>query len=118
MNNRLKEIRQQEGVSQSAFATLFGLKQQTYQKYESGIASIPDDLKAQLAERYGINLHWLITGEGPMHVGETEGEAGHARARMDDIERDALKDSVVVAMTGLMFSGFKHRGVVREEFSV
>ena len=104
MNNRLKEIRQQEGVSQSAFATLFGLKQQTYQKYESGIASIPDDLKAQLAERYGINLHWLITGEGPMHVGETEGDSGHARARMDDIERDALKDSVVVAMTGLRLS--------------
>ena len=105
INDRLKEIRQQNGVSQSAFATLFGLKQQTYQKYESGIASIPDDLKLQLAERYGINLHWLITGEGAMHVG-AEGDS-LARVREKNTikeESDALKDSVVVEMTSLRLS--------------
>ena len=101
---RLKEVRESTKMSQKTFGASLGLSQGTYQKYESGMASFPDDLKAQLAERYGINLHWLITGEGPMHMGEAEGEAGHARARMDDIERDALKDSVVVAMTGLRLS--------------
>ena len=101
---RLKEVRESTKMSQKTFGASLGLSQGTYQKYESGMASFPDDLKAQLAERYGINLHWLITGEGPMHVGETEGDSGHARARMDDIERDALKDSVVVAMTGLRLS--------------
>ena len=100
---RLKEVREGQGLSQQKFASLFGLPQTTYAKYEKG-GGVPDDLKAQLAERYGINLHWLITGEGPMHVGETEGDSGHARARIDDIERDALKDSVVVAMTGLRLS--------------
>ena len=101
---RLKEVRESTKMSQKTFGASLGLSQGTYQKYESGMASFPDDLKAQLAERYGINLHWLITGDGPMHVGETEGDSGHARARMDDIERDVLKDSVVVAMTGLRLS--------------
>ena len=106
IQERLKEIRQQKGVSQSTFATKFGLKQQTYQKYESGIAAVPDDLKSQLADKYGINLHWLITGIGPMHIGgeQVEEESSRAHARDVNIKKSGLKDSVEVPMTSLRLS--------------
>ena len=57
-----------------AFANRIGVKQQTYSNYESGRADIPDDLKRKLAEM-GINIHWLVTGEGPMTL---DGEAAPA----------------------------------------
>lgn len=100
---RLKEVRESTRLSQKAFGASIGLSQGTYQKYESGMASFPDDLKAQLAEQYGINLHWLITGDGPMHVGDVA--PSHARTQdNENKDSDALKDSVVVAMTGLRLS--------------
>lgn len=102
---KLKEVRESTKMSQKTFGASLGLSQGTYQKYESGMASFPDDLKLQLAERYGINLHWLITGEGAMHVGK-EGDS-LARVRENNTikeESDALKDSVVVEMTSLRLS--------------
>lgn len=101
---RLKEVREEQGMSQQKFAAIFGMPQTTYAKYEKG-GGVPDDLKAQLADKYGINLHWLITGQGSMHMGDGSGESAltHARAD-DDIKEDVLKDSVVVAMTSLRVS--------------
>lgn len=107
INERLKEVRQQKGVSQSSFAALFGLKQQTYQKYESGIASIPDELKQQLSQRFNVNLHWLITGHGEMYVGgNAEESACSGNSNDGAVSRQpmALKDSVEVPMLDLKLS--------------
>lgn len=106
INERLKQIRQQIGVSQIAFAGMFGLKQQTYQKYESGIVSMPQDLLEQLADKMNINLHWLITGNGSMHIGGEQGEEAPLRAHTRDIDirKNILKDSVEVLMTSLKAS--------------
>jgi SOS-response transcriptional repressor LexA len=65
MGGRIREIRQIYGESQRSFAKRLGIVQQTYANYESGRADIPDDLKRKLATM-GINLHWLITGDGEM----------------------------------------------------
>ncbi|MGD1832520.1 MAG: LexA family transcriptional regulator [Sphaerochaetaceae bacterium] len=73
-SERLKKIRQYKGMSQRAFGELLGIPQTTYANYESGKAIMPDELKKTLA-KMGINLHWLITGEGPMTL---DGEAAPA----------------------------------------
>lgn len=73
MNTRLTAIRQKFGESQKAFAMRFGLAQQTYANYESGKADVPDKIKRLLAEM-GVNLHWLITGQGPMYLDGTVAE--------------------------------------------
>lgn len=64
---RLKELRNTCGLSQQAFAEKLGLMQPTYSKYEIGKAAIPDELKQQLASM-GVNMNWLITGQGPMYL--------------------------------------------------
>lgn len=69
MNERLREVRLSIGGSQKAFGERFGIAQQTYANYETGKVAVPDAFKQQLADM-GINLHWLITGEGSMQLTE------------------------------------------------
>lgn len=72
--NRLRETRSKFGLSQQAFSDKLGLSQPTYSKYEMGKASIPDELKQQLAQM-GINIHWLVTGQGPMYLEDKDNGA-------------------------------------------
>ena len=68
--DRLRQIREADGSSQTRFAAKFGVAQSTYGQWEIGKRSIPDEFKIQLAN-IGINLHWLITGEGQMKKDDT-----------------------------------------------
>ena len=68
--DRLRLIREADGSSQARFAAKFGVAQSTYGQWEVGKRSIPDEFKIQLAN-IGIDLHWLITGEGKMKKDDT-----------------------------------------------
>jgi SOS-response transcriptional repressor LexA/DNA-binding XRE family transcriptional regulator len=68
MNNnigeRLKIVRNSLNMkTQSQFAEKLGINQTTLSKYENGTSDIPDETKVKISG-YGINLHWLLTGEG------------------------------------------------------
>jgi len=67
IGDRMKKIRTLEGNSQTSFALKFGLSQSTYAPYETGKRAVPDELKQKLAQM-GINIHWLVTGEGSMFL--------------------------------------------------
>ncbi|WP_321300185.1 XRE family transcriptional regulator [uncultured Sphaerochaeta sp.] len=67
ISGNLKSIRLSTGESQSVFAKKFGLSQAVYSQYETGKRSVPDDLKQQLANM-GVNIHWLVTGNGAMYL--------------------------------------------------
>ncbi len=71
--SRLKLIRQEKKMSQRDFGQLLGIAQTTYANYENDKASVPDDLKRKFAQM-GVNLHWLITGEGSMTLDESFGK--------------------------------------------
>jgi phage repressor protein C with HTH and peptisase S24 domain len=66
IGGRLKEVRNRLGYkTQEPFAVKIGTSQTTLSKYENGTIDIPDDLKIKISE-LGINIHWLVTGEGDM----------------------------------------------------
>jgi transcriptional regulator with XRE-family HTH domain len=68
IGGRLKEVRNRLGYkTQEPFAVKIGTSQTTLSKYENGTIDIPDDLKIKISE-FGINIHWLITGEGEMFL--------------------------------------------------
>ena len=76
INDRLRMLREKAGKSQAKFAIDFNLPQSTYAQYEKGGRAVPDDLKQQLAQM-GINIHWLVTGKGPVYLdrsSETQNE--------------------------------------------
>ena len=63
--DRLAFIRSKLGGSQKEFGALLGLSQSSYAKYEKGANAVPDHVKVKLVE-FGIDMNWLLTGEGPM----------------------------------------------------
>ncbi len=104
IGENLKSIRVEKGMSQAMFATQFEMTQTTYSQYETGKRSVPDEFKQQLADKYNINLHWLITGIGSMY--NTSNSTSNNLVKTDNnINIDiALKDSVEVPMLDLHLS--------------
>lgn len=61
ISQRLLKIREQTGLSQAKFASIFNIPQSTYSKYERG-SSMSDDFLCGLATK-GVDLNWLLTGK-------------------------------------------------------
>jgi DNA polymerase V len=51
-------------MSVSVYAGIVGVKEVTVYSWESGRTTVPHDVLATLASRYGISLTWLLTGVG------------------------------------------------------
>lgn len=55
-------------IPQAEFAKLFGVSRSTYANYEQG-RNFPDaNFLDRLNQKFGINLNWLVSGIGGMHV--------------------------------------------------
>jgi phage repressor protein C with HTH and peptisase S24 domain len=70
MNNigaRLRNLRETMGLTQKDFSKRFYMRQQSLSKYETNKLAIPDSLKIELSHA-GININWLITGEGSQYI--------------------------------------------------
>lgn len=75
---RLRGLREIEGVSQEALAAEFEIPLDLYQKYENGEADIPVSFLYDVAEKFGVELTAILTGENPRlkmycHVKNGEG---------------------------------------------
>lgn len=81
IKDRLKQARNSLRMSQSKFAAICGIPQTTYSKYENG-GSIPEPIMVALA-KFGFNLHWLITGEGPMYHNQSQGIVAEVQETME-----------------------------------
>ena len=80
MLERLKLLREREGISQKALADRIGVSQQSVNKYENH--NVEPDLETliRMADFFGTSVDWLI--------GRTGGEApdGHAvRSRQKEV---------------------------------
>ena len=74
IGERLEKIREKLGFStQKVFAEKLGLKYQSYVNYEKGERTLPDEVKLKLFEM-GINILWLLTGEGDMFLSDSKSE--------------------------------------------
>jgi len=82
--HRLANVRKALGGSQGVFAKKLGLSQSTYANYEKGSRALPDSTKNALS-RFGINLHWLITGEGSMFRSEKSEDKDDFRKIFPDV---------------------------------
>jgi transcriptional regulator with XRE-family HTH domain len=70
LGERLKLVR--GTASQKAFAAELSLHENTVSNAERRNSATQEYL-LKLAEARNINLHWLLTGHGPMRIGEADG---------------------------------------------
>ena len=64
MNERIKLIRRELGLTQTEFAERIGLKQNSIALIESGKRNISDQAVLSICREYGVNEEWLRTGTG------------------------------------------------------
>ena len=64
LGKRLRSVREQAGISQSALAERLGFsKAAVISRFERGERLPSVDILIKLAELYHIDLHWLLTGQ-------------------------------------------------------
>lgn len=58
--NRIRELRQEQRLSQKHLADAMGVDHSTISRWEAGLVTIPDPLKAQLAEFFAVSVPHLM----------------------------------------------------------
>lgn len=57
---RIRDLRNDRGLTQEDVARLLNVKQNTYCQYETGIVNYPLDAVVRLAEFYGVSVDYLV----------------------------------------------------------
>lgn len=88
MNQRIKQIRQHPKInlSQDAFGKKIGVTAAAISRLESGERNITDKIIISICRDFGVDEHWLRTGEGEMFVHKSMDE------QISAFIGDALKD--------------------------
>ena len=67
-NERVKELRNKLGLSQSEFAERLGLKQGSYSDIERGRNNISQTVILLLEKQFNVNREWLNNGTGDIFI--------------------------------------------------
>lgn len=68
LGERLKLLRKELGLTQSAFAERIGSVQNTVTGYESGRRNPSAPVVSLICREFNVNEEWLRTGKGPMFI--------------------------------------------------
>ena len=66
INNRIKEVRQYKGLTQSQFSEVIGLSRNYIALIEIGERVPSDRTISDICREFNVNEEWLRTGEGEM----------------------------------------------------
>lgn len=66
MKDRIKQIREAAGVSQSEFAQKLNVSQAAVAQWEKGVKVPSASIVLLIAKEYGVNDKWLESGDGDM----------------------------------------------------
>lgn len=70
MNKRLKELRKSLKLTQTEFADILHVKQNTVASYESGRIIPSDMVIANICREFKVSEEWIRTGKGEMFIGK------------------------------------------------
>lgn len=86
MNERLKLIRKNSGMTQEAFASELGATRGMIAKYETGLVVPDQTMRLLICQRYNVNPIWLETGEGKPYKEGLIPELVHALRQMPAVQ--------------------------------
>lgn len=64
IEQRLKEVRKEQNLTQAEFANLFGLSQSHFSNIENGRENPSETLILFICDKFNINKSWLVEGAG------------------------------------------------------
>lgn len=72
MQNRIKEIRKEHGISQAKFAEKLGLSRNHIAQVETGKGKFSERTIKDICRIWDISEEWLKTGVGEMHISKDD----------------------------------------------
>ncbi|MDN5070448.1 helix-turn-helix transcriptional regulator [Aliarcobacter butzleri] len=69
-NIRLKEIREDNKLTQKEFAECINLKQEKIRDIENSKAKVTVEIAIAIEDKFSINLRWLLSGRGDKSINE------------------------------------------------
>ena len=70
MGVRLKSVRKDKKLTQTQFASAIGYSKLQICFIETGRNNTSNELIHKVVSVFGVNLEWLLTGEGEMYSGQ------------------------------------------------
>jgi transcriptional regulator with XRE-family HTH domain len=74
INQRIRLLRKELNLTQKKFAMILAVSQSQIASMETGERQVKGRIIKQLCDSFGVNIHWLRTGEGPMFVQKKEAQ--------------------------------------------
>lgn len=65
---RIKQIRKDNKLSQSALGKLIGISRSQISCYEKGLRDITERSLNDICREFNVNKEWLLTGKGEMYI--------------------------------------------------
>ncbi len=75
VGRRIKELRDELGLSQDEFGAKLGMTRSAISKIEKGWSAVTEKNVMLISQRFGVNKKWLLTGKGAMFKEELEADA-------------------------------------------
>lgn len=72
INERIREVRKRSGLTLEKFGERVGLKKSGLSAVEIGRIAVTDRLIMMVVKEFGVDEHWLRTGEGEMFPPKSE----------------------------------------------
>ena len=94
INERIRTLRKQKGLTQTELGDKIGLKKSAISKLESDGNSVTDQNIRLISEAFGVNPAWLRTGEGKAQIDEEE---AFIQRMIDRYQMDGLDATVIRA---------------------
>ncbi len=60
MYSRIRDLREDRDLNQTAIAKILGMSQTGYSKYETGENDIPTEILIKLADFYGVSVDYIL----------------------------------------------------------
>ena len=60
MYKRIRDLREDNDLSQAQIAQIVNVSQSTYSRYESGFLDIPSEVLIKLSKYYGVTVGYLL----------------------------------------------------------
>ena len=103
IGERIKLVRKEVSLTQQAFAERLNLKRNTVGSYEVNVIEPSDRTISDICREFGVDEHWLRTGEGemfakPTAAGDKIMDFASSIARNDD---DDFRKRFVAMLAGL-----------------
>ena len=71
MNERIKQLRKELGLTLEKFGERIGLRKSSLSQIENGVHGVTEQLIKSICREFNVNENWLRTGEGEMFVQKT-----------------------------------------------